>query len=162
MTRKTEVIRHVTDDELEHLYRKEKNTRIKERLHAILLLYRGYEALEVAEILRRGYASIRRWKDAWNAKSYEGLKPHYKGGHNPKSSSSTWDRIIEKMKGKGKTLKDVQVYVNEEYGANYAYNSVWYWVRKKKKVPYGKPYPRDTRRPEDAEEILKKHRQNIQ
>jgi len=162
MTRKTEVIRHVLEAELEQLYREEKNTRIKERLHVILLLYRGYQADETAEILRRGYATVRRWKDAWNAGGYEGLKPDHKGNPNPRISSSKWDQILEEIKGRGMTLKDVQVYVNTKYGANYGYTSVWYWVRKKKKIPYGKPYPMDTRRPANAEEILKKPRRNPQ
>lgn len=156
MTRKTSIIRHIPEAELEQLYREEKNSRIKERLQTILLLYRGYRADETAEILRRGYATVRRWKDAWNKGGYEGLKPNFTGGYKPMISSSVWDEIIEEIKDKSMTLKDVQVYVNTKYGTNYAYTSVWNWVRKKKKVPYGKPYPRDIRRPEDAEEILKK------
>jgi hypothetical protein len=63
MTRKIEIIRHVPEAALEQLYREEKHTKIKERLHSILLLYREYQADETAEILRRGYATIRRWKD---------------------------------------------------------------------------------------------------
>jgi len=162
MTRKTEIIRHVPEAELEQFYWEEKNARIKERLHAILLLYRGYRADETAEILRRGYATVRRWKDAWNEGGYEGVKPDFKGGYEPRIASSTWDKILEEIKDKAMTLRDVQVYVNTKYGANYCYNAVWKWVRKKKKVPYGKPYPRDTRRPEDAEEVLKKTRQSPQ
>ncbi len=118
MTRKTKIIRHVPEAELEQLYQEEKNTRIKERLHAILLLYRGYRADETAEILRRGYATIRRWKDAWNAGGCDGLKPNHKGNPNPRISSSTWDQILEEIKERGMTLKDVQVYVNTKYGAN--------------------------------------------
>ena len=157
MVRKTEIIRHITDEELEELYLREKNVKIKERLHTVLLLYRGYNANKVAEILCRGYASIRRWKDAWNAGGYEALKPDYgKGGHIPRISASKWDEILDEIKDMAMTLKDVRVYVNTKYGANYSYNSVWYWVRKKKKAPYGKPYPQDIRRPENAEEILKK------
>lgn len=162
MTRKTEIVRHVSEEELEQLYRREGNVRIKERLHAMLLLYRGYRADETAEILRRGYATVRRWKDAWNGGGYEALKPDFKGGYEPRVSSSTWDMILEEIKDKGMTLKDVQVYVNTKYGADYAYNTVWYWVREKKKAPYGKPYPKDIRRPDDAEEILKKPWQNPQ
>lgn len=156
MTRKTKIIKHIPHEELESLYKEEKNARVKERLHAILLLYEGREAKEVAEILHRGYASVRRWKDAWNAGGYKGLIPGYKGGPEPRISDSTWDRILKEIEDKGMTLSDVKVYVNTKYGVNYSYNSVWYWVRKKKKAPYGKPYPKDIRRPDNAEEILKK------
>ncbi len=158
MTRKVELVGHVPEGELEELYLGEKDVRVRERLHAVLLLYRGYEAKEVAVILRRGYATVRRWKDAWNRGGYEALKPDFKGGYEPRVSSSKWDEILEEVKERGMTLKDVQVYVNTKYGVDYAYTTVWYWVRKKKKAPYGKPYPMDTRRPEDAEMVLKKPR----
>lgn len=158
MARRVELVRRVPEEELEELYLREKDVRVRERLHAVLLLYRGYEEKRVAEILSRGCATIRRWKNAWNNGGYEGLRPRYGGGCEPRISSSTWDRILEEIKGRGMTLRDVQVYVNTRYGAEYAYNTVWYWVRKKKKAPYGKPSPWDKRRPANAEEVLKKTR----
>lgn len=157
MTRKTVVVRHVSEEELERLYLREKNVKVKERLLALLLMYRGHHANKVAEMLCRGYASVRRWKDDWNAGGYEALKPDYgNGGHTPRISSSKWDEILSEIKDMDMDLKDVQVYVNTKYGVEYSYSSVWYWVRKKKKTPYGKPYPRDVRRPANAEEVLKK------
>lgn len=160
MPKKIEITRHISPDDLENLYHMEDTSRMKERLHAILLLYKGYHPLETSKILGRSYASIKRWKRAWNAGGYDKLNPDFKGGYEPQISSSTWDEIIKYAKDKAMTLQDVQVYVNTEYGANYTYSSVWYWVRRKKKVPYGKPYPRDIRRPENAPEILKKPRRN--
>jgi transposase len=156
MARKTEIIRHIPEEELERLYLLEKNVKIRERLLAVLLLYHGRPANKVAVMLCRSYSSIRRWKDAWNAGGYEALKPDYKGGHEPRISSSKWDEILGEIKDRAMTLKDVQIYVNKKYGVEYAYESVWYWLRKKKKAAYGKPYPRDVRRPANAEEVLKK------
>lgn len=156
MTRRVELVRRVPVGELGELYHQERDVRVRERLHAVLLLYQGYEEKVVAEILRRGCATVRRWKDAWNRGGIEALKPDFKGGYAPRISSSKWDEILEEVKGKAMTLRDVQVYVNTKYGAGYAYTSVWYWVRGKKKAPYGKPYPRDARRPVDAEMVLKK------
>jgi transposase len=156
MTRKIEIVRHVSKEELERLYKREMNVRVKERLHAILLLYDGMEGKKAAKILHRGYASIRRWKDAWNAEGSHGLIPEHGGGPTPRVPDSAWDRILKEIEGRAMTLQDVRVYVNAKYEAEYSYNSVWYWVRKKKKVAYGKPYPRDVRRPVNAEEVLKK------
>lgn len=45
-----EALQHVP---LEEMFRKEKNPRIEERLHAILLLYNGKSAKEVSSMLRR-------------------------------------------------------------------------------------------------------------
>jgi len=47
-------------EEIERLYKKEKDPRVKERLHAILLLLDGKTAIEVAGILRRNERTIRR------------------------------------------------------------------------------------------------------
>jgi len=51
-------------EEIERLYKKEKDPRVKERLHAILLLLDGKTAIEVAGILRRNERTIRRWVKA--------------------------------------------------------------------------------------------------
>ncbi len=69
---------------------------------------------------------MRRWKDAWNKGGYEGLKPNFTGGYKPMISSSVWDEIIEEIKDKAMTLRDVQVYVNTKYGVDYAYHGVWH------------------------------------
>ena len=53
-------------------------------------------------------------------------------------------------------LKEVVVYVKKEYGVEYSYKEVWKNIRKILKVKYGKPYVLDKRKPENAEEILKK------
>jgi len=48
MTSKTEIIRHLSVDEPEEFYLGEKDMGIRERLHALLLLCRQYQAKEVA------------------------------------------------------------------------------------------------------------------
>ena len=67
MARTTEIIRHVSEEELERLYLWEKNVKIRERLLAVLLLYRGHPANKVAVMLCRSYSSIRRWKEIGRA-----------------------------------------------------------------------------------------------
>lgn len=54
------------------------------------------------------------------------------------------------------TIKEVTVYVKTTRGVECAYKTVWTILRKKKKVKYGKPYIQNSKRPENAEEILKK------
>lgn len=61
MPRKPKVIKHLTKEELEEKYRKEKDSTIKERLLAILLLYDGKNIYEVAEIIRRSERTIKEW-----------------------------------------------------------------------------------------------------
>ena len=157
MPRKPKVIKHLTKEELEKKYIKEKDSKIKERLLAILLLYDGKNIYEVAEIIRRSERTIKEWLKRWNKEGYEGILPKVsRRGRKPKISSEEWDKILKEIEGKGMTIKEVTVYVKTTRGVEYAYKTVWTILRKKKKVKYGKPYIQNSKRPENAEEILKK------
>jgi putative transposase len=156
MPKKPEVIKHVTREELEDMYKREKNSRIKERLLAILHLYEGKNIPEVSKIIKRSESSIKRWLKRWNKEGYNGLIPELKGGPIPKLPDSEWDKILKEIEEKGMTIKDVKIYIKTTRGVEYSYNMVWHVLRKKKKVRYGKPYIQNSKRPENAEEILKK------
>jgi len=143
-------------EEIERLYKKEKVPRVKERLQAILLLLDGKTAIEVASILRRNERTIRRWAKAWNEKGYEGLKPWKGQKKKPRISEEEWREIGRMAVDKKMTLKEIYVYIRDKYGDLVSYKTTWYWLRKKLKLRYGKPYVRDERRPGNAEEILKK------
>lgn len=155
MPRKAAIKRHLSKEELEDRYRRESNPRLKERLLAILHLYDGKGEWEVSRIIKRSERSVRRWLRAWNNKGYGGLMPSFKGGPKPRMPEGEWDRIIEEIEGKGMTLKDVKVYVKDTRGIDYSYKTVWYVLRKKRKVKYGKPFIQSDKRPKNAEEVLK-------
>lgn len=156
MPKKPKVVKHLTREELEEKYKSEKNSMVKERLLALLHLYEGKGIPEVSRITKRSKSSIRRWLKKWNEKGYEGLIPKLTGGPKPRLSDSEWDKVLEEIEGEGLTIKDVKVYVKTTRGVEYSYSMVWHILREKKKVKYGKPYPRNSKRPENAEDILKK------
>ena len=54
------------------------------------------------------------------------------------------------------TIRDVAVYVRRTRGVEYAYKTVWWILRRKRRVKYGKPYVRSLKRAENAEDLLKK------
>lgn len=161
MVRKATVIRHIKKGELEKLYQKEKDGRVKERLLAILELYEGNNIGMAGKVVRRSDRTIKRWLKQWNSGGYDALVPQFSGGPNPMMQDSEWNKIIKEIEGKGMTLKDVKVYIKTEKEVEYSYKMVWYVLRKKKKVKYGKPYIKNERRPENAEDILKKTLGNI-
>lgn len=156
MGRNVTLIRHLSKGELERIYKEERNARVKERLLAILLIYEGKRVSEVPGIVKRSRTSIEGWLKRWNERGYEGLIPEFTGGPKPKLHDSEWDKIIKEIENKGMTIKDVRVYVKDSRGVNYSYKTVWQILRKKKKVRYGKPYIKNSKRPDDAEEIFKK------
>jgi transposase len=156
MPRKLNLVRHLTRDDLEERYRKEKDSRLRERLQAILLLYEGKKTGDVASIVRRARSTIENWIGAWNERGIDGLVPDFTGGPKPRMASGEWDKIVKEIEGKGMTLRDVEVYVKDTRGVHYAYKTVWKALRKEKKVRYGKAYKMNAKRPGDAEGILKK------
>jgi len=157
MVRKPNLIRHFTKEDLEESYRKEKDSVIKERLLAILLLYDGKKIYEVAEILRRCERTVKEWLSRWNKEGCEGILPKKgKRGRKPRISDEEWDEILKELEGRGMTIKGVTVYVKTTRGVEYAYKTVWKILRKEKKVKYGKPYIQNSKRPDNAEDILKK------
>jgi transposase len=156
MPRKLNLAKHLTKEELEGRYRREKDSRLKERIQAILLLYEGKRTTDVAGIVRRSRGTIENWIGAWNERGVDGLVPHFTGGPKPRMERNEWDRIVSEIEGKGMTLKDVEVYVKDTRGVHYAYKTVWKALRKERKVRYGKAYKMNAKRPDDAERILKK------
>ena len=80
MPRKPKVLKHIPEDELERMYRFETNSRLKERLLAIILLYDGKNIYEVSAILRRCDRTIKEWLSRWNKNGYLGLVPEKGGG----------------------------------------------------------------------------------
>jgi len=156
MTRKIRIVLHMPKAAIEQLYRREKNHKIRERLQAILLLLDGKTAKEIASILRRNEKTIRLWAKAWNAKGYDGLKPWKGQKRKPRISEDEWKAIAKKAIDKNMTLKEVFLYIRNSRGELISYKTTWYWLRKKLRIPYGKPYVSSDKRPKDAEETLKK------
>jgi len=156
MVGRVHLTRQVSLDELRGRYRNEKNSRVKERLLAILHLYEGKMVKDVSKIVKRSERSIERWVAEWNGSGYEGLTPRFTGGPKPKLEESEWDKIVKEIENKGMTLKEVQVYVKDTRGVSYGYKGIWEALRRKRHVPYGKAYKMNAKRPPDAEGILKK------
>src|SRR5438128_12022846 len=134
MPRRLNLVRHLTREELEARYRREKDSRLKERLQAILLLYGGKKTEDVADIVRRARSTIENWISAWNNSKHglDGLIPNFTGGPKPKMDASEWDKIVREIENKGMTIRDVAVYVKDTRGVNYAYKTVWKVLRKEK------------------------------
>ena len=156
MSRRITLVRHISREELESRCRKEKDARVKERALAILRLYDGTTEEETARSVARCEKSVRNWLTRWNERGYDGLAPEFDGGPKPRMAASEWDKIVSEIEGRGMTIKDVAVYVRDTRGVHYAYKTVWQVLRKEKKVRYGKAYRMNAKRPDAAEEILKK------
>ncbi len=156
MPSKVSLVKHLSKQDLEKAYETEKDSRVKERLYAILLLYEGKKVPDAASLVRRGISTIELWIRIWNQQGVGGLKTHFAGGPKPKLSKIEWDRIVEEIENKGMTIRDVAIYVNKTRRVNYTYKAVWRILRKERHLSYRKPHKANEKRPEDTEEISKK------
>ena len=95
MPKRPEIVRHISKDELEDIYKKDRNSKIKERLLAILHLYEEKNIPEVSRIIKRSESSVEGWLKRWNENGYNGLIPELKGGPKPKLSDGEGDKILQ-------------------------------------------------------------------
>ncbi len=160
MPRSERVVVHLPRERLQAAYRVERDSGVRERLLAILHIYDGRSVGEdAARSVRRCEKTVRNWLKRWNEYGYDGLKPGFTGGPRPKLSHIEWDRMAEEVEGRAMTIRDVTVYVKTSRGVEYAYKTVLEILRKKR-GRYRKPYIKDKRRPENAEETIKKGQRN--
>ena len=156
-------------EEIEKLMRKQKEKRNYERLLAIRMLMNGMKPDDVAEEINRSRATIYNWAALWDINGWESLK--YKAPPGKKPSLNPDD--LEELKKilETKTPKDIDFlntdqnywdieiakeFINGYFGTAYTYYGAWRILREKLKFQYTKPYPMNYKRPDDAEEILKK------
>ncbi|QEF94381.1 MULTISPECIES: IS630 family transposase [Methanothermobacter] len=151
-----EVIKHLSAEELDKRIKKlEKDTRVLQRLYFIRHLYRGMSVEEAADLAGTTKATGYAWLKRWNSKGYEGLIPEFGGGRPSKLTEDEKEELKEMLKRKDSwTTKEVQDLIEDKFGVNY---SSWQVRRILKSfgMKYAKPYQKDYRRPENAEETLK-------
>ena len=154
-----EVEKHLPAEELDNRIKKlEKDTRVLKRLYFIGHLYRGMGVEEAADLVGITKATGYAWLKKWNSHGYEGLIPEFGGGRPSKLTEDQKEELKEMLKKKDSwTTKEVQELIKENFGVSY---SPWQVRRilKSFDMKYAKPYQKDYRKPENAEETLKKLR----
>jgi len=100
MGRKPVIVRHISNVELDQLYKDEKNIRIKERLLAIIQLYEGKNIYVVAYLLKRSEKTIKNWLSDWNKQGYEGLIPQNRNSKEPMISLMNGIKLLKKLRAK--------------------------------------------------------------
>lgn len=160
--RKTKITKHLARQILEQIYKKEKDPRKRERLQFILALYDGEMQITAARMILRNPRTVGLWLKKWNQYGLKGLFSGHSTGRKGTLNKEEWKEIMDEIKDKGMSIKDVILYVNKKNGTSYTYQGIWNRLRRKKngKRParYGKPFKKHEKRPPDAEVILKKTR----
>ncbi|MDR9816876.1 MAG: IS630 family transposase [Candidatus Methanoculleus thermohydrogenotrophicum] len=127
------------------------------RLVFIRLRYKGMSVVDAAEAVGVSHQTGYNWQKRWNEEGPGGLVPKYAGGHPSKLTDEQKAALLEKLREKEDwTTAEVQHRIPSQFGVSYSLDQVRR-ILKSFGMFFGKPYPRDYRRPRDAEQVLKKN-----
>ncbi len=150
--------RHITAEELlKRIKSLEKDVKVLQRLYFIKYRYEGVVVEDAAKRVGISKQVAYIWQDRWNKEGYVGLKPKFAGGKPSKLSDDQKKQLKEILNKRDDwTTEEVKKLISEEFKVEYTPKQVRIIL-----INFGmklaKPYPHDYRRPDDAEEILKKH-----
>ncbi|MEA2054146.1 MAG: helix-turn-helix domain-containing protein [Candidatus Thermoplasmatota archaeon] len=141
---------------IERLLKQEKNPNVRDRLRGILLLKKNYKPGEVAEILGVTERTLYNWKKQYKQSGYNGLKTKPIPGRNTILDEEDMKKLKELLQMRDYwASKEVRELIKNEFDIVFTPRHIPRILRKLG-MTYQKPYVNDYRRPEDAEDILKK------
>lgn len=121
-------------DYLKDLYSKEKNVKVKERLHILLLLRRGFVQRDVSDTLEISVGKVPFWKKRFEKEGFKGLKNKPKSGKPCKLSKRIFNNLadrLKRLKGKDKEVivagwntKQIRDVIEEHAGVKYSLRQV--------------------------------------
>ena len=130
-------------------------SRVSQRLTFIRMRYLGYSVPESARAVGisepTGYSIQRSWNEGGPA----AIVPRFGGGRTSRMTDGQKEELVELLRVNPLETNDVRLLIKELYGVEYTNKQV-HVILTKLKLHHAKPYPRDHRRPDDAEGILKK------
>jgi len=142
---------------LEKLVKKEKNPKLRDRLRGVLLMKKNFTICEVSEILGVTERTLYNWKKRYNQSGYNGLKTNPIPGRNTILNNEDMKKLKELLQMKDYwTSKEIRELIKNEFDIEFTPRHIPRILRKLG-MKYQKPYVNDYRRPEDAEDILKKN-----
>ena len=148
---------HMSIEELnKNIKTLENNAKVLKRLYFIKYRYEGKMVSESATLIgitkRTGYI----WQERWNKNGYDGLIPRYAGGRPSKLNETQKGRLVELIKQKDTwSTEEIRELIFKEFQVEYTIKQIRI-ILKKLGMKCAKPFPFDYRRPNNAEEILKK------
>ncbi len=156
-TEQIKIERHMTvQDIVRHIKHLEKDTMVLKRLYFIKHRYDG-KSVELASDLigvskNTGYI----WQERWNEEGYNGIKPKFAGGRPSKLSNDQKETLKEILENEDNwTTRDVRILISKKFGVDYSEKQIRI-ILSSFGMNYAKPYQLDYRKPDNADEILKK------
>lgn len=148
---------HLSSEELlKRIKSLEKDTRVLQRLYFVKHRYEGASVAESAKLVGTSKPVAYQWQERWNKDGYDGLIPRFAGGCPSKLSDEQKEELEEILHQRNDwSTKEVKELIFNRFNVTYTGKQILV-ILKKFGMHHAKPYLHDYRRPEDAEDLLKK------
>jgi len=93
--RRKEIIRHLTEDDLDRLLSESTNSKLTERLIFLKRIYKGAALEDAADDVGKSSATGTRWARRWNKGGLGLLMPNFGGGRPPKLNEQLLELLRE-------------------------------------------------------------------
>lgn len=145
-------------EELELELDKHQDPKLRLRLLFLRFLHQNFDDIKYAcKSFKIGLATAYEWIHKWNQGGIKSLEDHKISGRPPKLKKEEIELLKIDLKGKNWEAKEVQKIVEDKFDIKISMSSICKVLRNKIKMHYAKPYKKDYRRPENAEEIFASH-----
>ena len=123
------LLKEISIKELEKKYKKEKDIKLKQRFHILLLLREGWTQREVAKMLRISNGIVPFWKARFESGGFNSLNDKKGRGIKSKMSDEELSMLRSTLEFPISTAdgyyrwwhsKDVNIFLNEHFGLYYA------------------------------------------
>jgi len=152
--REREIVRHLSEDDLDRLQKETDDAKISKRLTFIKRLYKGATIEGAADDVGMSQSTGSRWVTRWNKGGLGLLTPNFGGGQPPKLDETEQQRFLDLLEeGEPWTKPEIHHLLKQEFDVEYHPNHLPR-VLDKLGVSHAVPRTKRPDRPENAEEIL--------
>jgi transposase len=152
--RRTEIVRHLNEEEIDRLLAETDDEKVSQRLTFIKRLYKGATLEDAADDVGKSASTGSRWAKRWNEGGLGQLTPNFGGGRPPKLGEDEQQRLLERLRqGQPWKAQEIHHLLQEEFDVEYHPDYLAAFLRDLG-LSYAKPRPKRPSRPENADEIL--------
>ncbi|EMA49642.1 IS630-type transposase ISHwa7 [Halococcus thailandensis JCM 13552] len=129
-TRRTEIERHRSEEEIDELLRATEDDHRLRRIGFVKNLYRGDTIPEAADREGRSPATGTRWASAWNEGGFEELMPNFGGGRPAKLDDGEKEELLDQLReGQPWRIQAIRRLLADEFDVEYHPNYLSTFLR---------------------------------
>ena len=95
--RETEIVRHLSEDDLDRLLTETDDEKVSKRLTFVKRLYKGATLEDAADDVGMSQSTGSRWAKLWNKGGLGLLTPSFGGGRPPKLNDKQRERLLDRL-----------------------------------------------------------------